>query len=67
MTLSQVAWVELWFHGVNWKNWENIVWESIYELCMNTDTKNQSTADLIVAGNIEPAGLKDEQIFEDVI
>lgn len=33
---------------------------------MNTDTKNQSTADLIVAGNIETAGLEDEQIFEDI-
>ena len=52
MTLSHVAWVELWF--------------CIYELCMNTDTKNQSTADLIVAGNIETAGLEDEQIFEDI-
>jgi len=33
---------------------------------MNTDTKNQSTVDVIVAGNIETPGLEDEQIFEDV-
>jgi len=34
---------------------------------MNTDTKNQSTVDVIVAGNIETPGLEDEEIFEDVL
>lgn len=43
---------------------EKILFEKIF---VNNDTKNQTAADPIVAGNIETAGCEDEQIFHDVL